>query len=83
MARSHLAGVSLQDMQVYLLDHLKIAGVKRNFFLIWPSPPYSRAPAAFSKEPTTWPEAAFIAAAEEQAKVVSPEHVRIAAAELI
>ncbi|CAO0823343.1 hypothetical protein DFAR_3660009 [Desulfarculales bacterium] len=32
MARSHLAGVSLQDMQTYLLDHLKSAGVKRNFF---------------------------------------------------
>ncbi|CAO0823507.1 hypothetical protein DFAR_3740005 [Desulfarculales bacterium] len=28
--RSHLAGVSLQDMQVYLLHHLKIAGVEQN-----------------------------------------------------
>ncbi|CAO0824042.1 hypothetical protein DFAR_4040001 [Desulfarculales bacterium] len=28
VARSHLAGVSLQDMQVYLLYHLKIADVK-------------------------------------------------------
>ncbi|CAO0820082.1 hypothetical protein DFAR_1340038 [Desulfarculales bacterium] len=30
VARSHLAGVSLQDMQVYLLHYLKIAGVKQN-----------------------------------------------------
>ncbi|CAO0821137.1 hypothetical protein DFAR_2150003 [Desulfarculales bacterium] len=28
MARSPLAGVSLQDMQAYLLNYLKIAGVK-------------------------------------------------------
>ncbi|CAO0823169.1 hypothetical protein DFAR_340052 [Desulfarculales bacterium] len=32
VARSHLAGVSLQDMQAYLLHHLKIAGVKQNLF---------------------------------------------------
>ncbi|CAO0821810.1 hypothetical protein DFAR_2670013 [Desulfarculales bacterium] len=32
VARSHLAGVSFQDMQVYLLHHLKIAGVKQNLF---------------------------------------------------
>ncbi|CAO0824298.1 hypothetical protein DFAR_570011 [Desulfarculales bacterium] len=32
VARSHLAGVSLQSMQAYLLHHLKIAGVKQNLF---------------------------------------------------
>ncbi|CAO0822804.1 hypothetical protein DFAR_320006 [Desulfarculales bacterium] len=32
VARSHLAGVFLQDMQAYLLHHLKIAGVKQNLF---------------------------------------------------
>ncbi|CAO0824418.1 hypothetical protein DFAR_630057 [Desulfarculales bacterium] len=33
VARSHLAGVSLQDMQNYLLQHhRKIAGVKQKFF---------------------------------------------------
>ncbi|CAO0824343.1 hypothetical protein DFAR_620003 [Desulfarculales bacterium] len=57
VARSHLAGVSLQDMQAYLLHHLKIVSVKRNLFLIWPSPPYSRAPAASPEGLTTWPEA--------------------------
>ncbi|CAO0824496.1 hypothetical protein DFAR_670005 [Desulfarculales bacterium] len=33
VARSHLAGVSLQDMQAYLLHHLKIVGVKQNLFI--------------------------------------------------
>ncbi|CAO0820925.1 hypothetical protein DFAR_2000020 [Desulfarculales bacterium] len=28
VARNYLAGVSLQDMQAYILYHLKIAGVK-------------------------------------------------------
>ncbi|CAO0822555.1 hypothetical protein DFAR_3170014 [Desulfarculales bacterium] len=35
VARSHLAGASLQDMQAYLLHHLhhlNIAGVKQNLF---------------------------------------------------
>ncbi|CAO0820256.1 hypothetical protein DFAR_1470001 [Desulfarculales bacterium] len=32
VARSHLAGVSLQDMQDYLLHYLKIADVKQNLF---------------------------------------------------
>ncbi|CAO0822002.1 hypothetical protein DFAR_2770023 [Desulfarculales bacterium] len=32
VAGSHLAGVSLQDMQAYLLHYLKIAGVEQNFF---------------------------------------------------
>ncbi|CAO0824581.1 hypothetical protein DFAR_710044 [Desulfarculales bacterium] len=32
VARSHLAGVFLQDMQAYLLRPLKIAGVKLNLF---------------------------------------------------
>ncbi|CAO0819872.1 hypothetical protein DFAR_1150030 [Desulfarculales bacterium] len=58
VARSHLAGVFLQDMQAYLLHHFKIAGVKQNLFsVIRPLPLYSRAPAASSEEPTTWPEA--------------------------
>ncbi|CAO0821430.1 hypothetical protein DFAR_2330017 [Desulfarculales bacterium] len=30
VARSHLAGGSLQNMQAYLLHHLKIEGVKQN-----------------------------------------------------
>ncbi|CAO0823189.1 hypothetical protein DFAR_3500007 [Desulfarculales bacterium] len=33
VARSHLAGVSLQDMQAYLLHHLKNVGVKQNLFI--------------------------------------------------
>ncbi|CAO0819799.1 hypothetical protein DFAR_1110069 [Desulfarculales bacterium] len=32
VARSHLAGASLQDMQASLLHYLKSAGVKRNLF---------------------------------------------------
>ncbi|CAO0822674.1 hypothetical protein DFAR_3220005 [Desulfarculales bacterium] len=32
LAKSHLAGVSLQNMQAYLLHHLKIVGVKQNLF---------------------------------------------------
>ncbi|CAO0824796.1 hypothetical protein DFAR_920018 [Desulfarculales bacterium] len=32
VARSHLASVSLQDMQTYLLHRLKITDVKQNLF---------------------------------------------------
>ncbi|CAO0823072.1 hypothetical protein DFAR_3460051 [Desulfarculales bacterium] len=32
VAKSHLAGVALQDMQTYLLHHSKVAGAKQNLF---------------------------------------------------
>ncbi|CAO0822035.1 hypothetical protein DFAR_270005 [Desulfarculales bacterium] len=58
MARSHLAGVSLQDMQAYLLHHLsKSQASNRTSSLTRQSPPYSRAPAASSEGPNTWSEA--------------------------
>ncbi|CAO0819658.1 AAA family ATPase [Desulfarculales bacterium] len=84
VARSHLAGVSLQDMQAYSYTTSRSQASNRNYSLIRPSPPYSRTSAAFFEEPTTWLEArSVIAAVEEQAQVVSTEHVRIPATELI
>ncbi|CAO0824201.1 AAA family ATPase [Desulfarculales bacterium] len=86
VARSHLAGVSLQDMQAYLLHHLhhlKIVASSRTFSLIRPSPPYSKGSGGLFRKANHRDRGALIAAAEEQAQVVSPEHVRIAATELI
>ncbi|CAO0824673.1 hypothetical protein DFAR_800019 [Desulfarculales bacterium] len=57
VARSYLAGVSLQDMQVCLLRTSKSQASSRTSYLIRPSPPYSRALAASSEGPTTWLEA--------------------------
>ncbi|CAO0820647.1 hypothetical protein DFAR_1780005 [Desulfarculales bacterium] len=58
VARSHLASASLQDMQACLLHPIsKSQASNRTSFLIRPSPPYSRAPAASFEGPTTWPEA--------------------------
>ncbi|CAO0822341.1 hypothetical protein DFAR_2960010 [Desulfarculales bacterium] len=46
-------------MQAYLLHHLKIVDdVKQNLFSDpTVTAPYSRAPVAFSEEPTIWSEA--------------------------
>lgn len=83
VARSHLAGVSLQDMQAYLLHHLKIAGVKHNLFSEAAVTAIQQGSGGLFRRANHLARGALIAAAEEKAQVVSPEHVRIAATELI
>ncbi|CAO0819961.1 hypothetical protein DFAR_1260014 [Desulfarculales bacterium] len=83
VARSHLAGVSLQNTQAYFLHQLRIVASSRTSSLIQPSPPYSRAPAGLFRRANHLTRGAIMAAAEEQAQVVSPKHVRIHATELI
>ncbi|CAO0822024.1 hypothetical protein DFAR_2770045 [Desulfarculales bacterium] len=83
MASNHLAGVSLQDMQAYLLHHLKIAGVEQNLF---PDPAVTaiqQGSGGLLRRANHLARGAIIAAVEEQNQVVSPEYVRIVATKLI
>ncbi|CAO0824268.1 hypothetical protein DFAR_560001 [Desulfarculales bacterium] len=54
VARSYLAGVSLKDMRPTSCNTSKLQAPNRTSSLIRSSPPYSRAPASSSEEPTTW-----------------------------
>jgi general secretion pathway protein A len=83
VARSHLAGVSLQDMQAYLLHHFKIAGVKQTLFSDPAVTAIQQGSGGLFRRTNHLPRGAIIAAVEEHAQVVSPDYVRIAATELI
>ena len=83
VARSHLAGVSLQDMQAYLSHHLKIAGVKQNIFSDPAITAIQQGSGGLFRRANHLARGALIAAAEEKTQIVSPDHVRKAATELI
>ncbi|CAO0824861.1 AAA family ATPase [Desulfarculales bacterium] len=83
VARNHLAGVSLQDMQVYFLHHLKIAGVKQNLFSDPAVTAIQQNSGGLFRRANHLARGTIIAAAEEHTQVVSPEHVRIASTEFI
>ncbi|CAO0821612.1 hypothetical protein DFAR_2500009 [Desulfarculales bacterium] len=83
MARSHLASLSLQDMQAYLPHHLKVAGVKQNFFSDPAVTAIQQDFGGLFRRANHLARSAIIATAEEQTQVVSPEHVHIAATEFI
>ncbi|CAO0822605.1 hypothetical protein DFAR_3190001 [Desulfarculales bacterium] len=90
MARSRLAGVSLQSMQAYLLHHFKIADVKQDLFSDQAVTAIQQGSGGLSQRANHLVRGAIIAAAdaiiaaaEKQAQVVSPKHVRIAATEFI
>ncbi|CAO0820242.1 AAA family ATPase [Desulfarculales bacterium] len=83
VARSHLAGVSFQGMQAYLLHHLKIADVEQNLFSDPAITAIQQGSGGHFQRANHLDRGAFVAAAERQTQVISPEHVRIAATELI
>jgi general secretion pathway protein A len=82
VARSHLEGVSRQDMEQYLKHHLSIAGVKKNLF----DPPAVTAihqgSGGLLRKANHLARGALIAAAKEQSMAVSAEHVRLASTEV-
>ena len=83
VARSHLQGIDLEQMQLYLAHHLTLAGVKAQLF----SPPaitaIQQASAGLLRRANHLARGALIAAANEKCQQVSAEHVRLAATELL
>jgi type II secretory pathway predicted ATPase ExeA len=83
VARTHLNAVTLADMTQYLNHHLKLAGGKPGLFS---EPAYlaiHQGSGGFYRKANHLARGALIAAAAEKCQVISPEHVRIAASELI
>ena len=83
VAKSHLEGIDLEQMQLYLAHHLSIAGVKTQLF----SPPaitaIQQGSAGLLRRANHLARGALIAAANEKCQQVSAEHVRLAATELL
>ncbi|CAO0820755.1 hypothetical protein DFAR_1860039 [Desulfarculales bacterium] len=65
LARSHLTGVSFQNMQAYLLHHLKIADVRQNLFSDPAVTATQQGSGGFFRKANHLARGAIIAAAEE------------------
>jgi general secretion pathway protein A len=82
VARSHLEGVSRQDMEQYLKHHLSIAGVKKNLFDSPAVTAIHQGSGGLLRKANHLARGALIAAAKEQSMAVSAEHVRLASTEV-
>lgn len=83
IARSHLEAVSQADMAEYLQHHIKLAGGKPGLFSDPALLAIYQSSGGFYRKANHLTRGALIAAAAEKCQIVSPEHVRQAATELI
>jgi type II secretory pathway predicted ATPase ExeA len=83
VARSHLEGISRQEMEAYLLHHLKIAGIAHQLFSEQAITAIHQGSGGLLRCANNLARGALIAAAHEKAQLVAAEHVRIAASELL
>ena len=83
IARSHLGGIDLDQMQHYLAHHLTIAGVKTQLFSPQAITAIQQGSAGLLRRANHLARGALIAAANEKCQQVAAEHVRLASTELI
>lgn len=83
IARAHLESISQADMAVYLQHHIKLAGGKYEIFSDPALLAIYQSSGGFYRKANHLTRGALIAAAAEKCQIVSPEHVRQAATELI
>lgn len=83
IARSHLEGISRQDMKDYLQHHLNIAGITHNLFADDAITAIHQGSGGIFRRANHLARGALIAAANEKSQLVTAEHVRIASTELI
>jgi type II secretory pathway predicted ATPase ExeA len=83
VARSHLEGIDLGQMQLYLAHHLRIAGVKTQLFSEPAITAIQQGSAGLLRKANHLARGALIAAANEKCQQVSADHVRLAATELV
>jgi general secretion pathway protein A len=82
VARSHLEGAERSQMEIYLLHHLKLAGIKSNLFEEAAVTAIHQGSAGLFRKANHLARGALIAAAQSQCMTVSAEHVRTASTEL-
>ena len=82
VARSHLEGADRNQMECYLLHHLKLAGIKKNLFEEAAVTAIHQGSAGLFRKANHLARGSLIAAAQSQCAVVGAEHVRTASTEL-
>ena len=83
VARSHLEGIDLEQMQLYLTHHLAVAGVKAQLLSPQAITAIQQGSAGLLRRANHLARGSLVAAANEKSQLVSPEHVRLANTELV
>ncbi len=83
IARSHLGGIDLDQMQHYLAHHLSIVGVNTQLFSPQAVTAIQQGSAGLLRRANHLARGALIAAMNEKCQHVAAEHVRLASTELI
>ena len=82
VAKSHFIGIDREQMQKYLLHHLKIAGIKNMLFDETAVTAIHQGSGGIYRKANHLARGALVAAAMDNQKVVNAEHVRVAASEI-
>jgi type II secretory pathway predicted ATPase ExeA len=83
VARCHLQGITREEMDAYLTHHLKIAGIAQQLFSEPAVTAIQQGSGGLLRRANHLARGAIIAAAAEKTQLVSAEHVRIAATEIV
>jgi general secretion pathway protein A len=83
IGRSHLEGLKYKDMAGYIQHHLKIAGSKDQLFVDEAILAIHQGSGGLLRRANLLAKGALMAAANEKCQLVSPEHVRMAATEIM
>ena len=83
VGRTHLEALTLLEMTGYLEHHLRIAGVKDGLFGDNTALAIHQGSGGFPRRANILARGALVAAAREKSTAVTPDHVRVAATELI
>lgn len=83
IARCHLEGLDREDMHQYLLHHLALSGINGNLFDDAAVTAIHQGSGGLLRKANHLARGALMAAAKLKAQLVSAEHVRLAATEII
>ena len=82
VGRSHLEGIDLKNMEVYIDHQLKIAGIKTRLFDESAIMAIHQGSGGLFRKANNLARGALVAAASEQNMSINAEHVRLASTEL-
>jgi type II secretory pathway predicted ATPase ExeA len=82
VARSHLEGSNRQDMQEYIIHHLKIAGIKSNLFDESAITAIHQGSGGLFRKANLLARGSLIATSANKSMTVTAEHVRLASTEI-
>jgi type II secretory pathway predicted ATPase ExeA len=83
VGRTHLEALALQDMQAYLLHHLRIAGAEDGLFADEAITAVHQSSGGSLRRANHLARGAMLAAARERVPVINAEHVRLASTEIL